>query len=208
MSLFGLALAKLAAIFGAVAVALIVLYILKLRRRRVEVPFARLWAQVAGQKESTALLMRLRRLVSLLLQLVFVALLVLAVGDPRLGVTALAGRSVVLVVDASASMKATDGTPTRLDAAKREARKLARGLGGADLCMVVRMDGQPGPLTGFTGDGPMLLRAIDGIEASDTPADLLGALRFAADALRGRQHPELIIIGDGAYPPDEVAAVA
>jgi Ca-activated chloride channel homolog len=208
VTLFGLALAKLAAIFGGFAAALVVLYILKLRRRRIEVPFARLWAQVAGHKESTALLKHLRRLVSLLLQLLFVALLVLAVGDPRLGITALSGRAVVLVVDASASMKATDGEPTRLDAAKREARKLARGLGGADQCMVVRMDGQPGPLTGFTGDGPALLRAIDGIAASDTPADLLGALRFAADALRGRQRPELIIIGDGAYPAEEVAAVA
>jgi hypothetical protein len=87
VTLLGVALAKLAAIFGGFAAALVVLYILKLRRRRVEVPFARLWAQVAGQKESTALLKHLRRLVSLLLQLVFVALLVLAVGDPRLGVT-------------------------------------------------------------------------------------------------------------------------
>jgi hypothetical protein len=208
VTLFGLALAKLAAIFGAVGAVLIVLYILKLRRRRVEVPFARLWAQVAGQKESTALLKRLRRLVSLLLQLVFVALLVLAVGDPRLGVTALAGRSVVLVVDASASMKATDGAPTRMHAARAEARRLVRGLGGADLCMVVRMDGQPGPLTAFTGDAPALLRAVDGIEASDTPADFLGALRFAADALRGRPRPELVIVGDGAYPAEELAAVA
>ncbi|HEY3351741.1 MAG TPA: VWA domain-containing protein, partial [Polyangia bacterium] len=208
MTLFGLALGELLGLLGAGAGLLVVLYLLKLRRRRVEVPFARLWQQILGEKESTALFRRLKRWASLLVQLVFLALLLFALGDPRLGAGALGGRSIVLLVDASASMKAVDVRPTRLAAARDEARRIVRALGGADLCMVVRLDGQPGPLTGFTGDGPTLLRAVDGIEASDTAADLIGALRFAGDALRGRPRPELILIGDGAYPPAELAAVA
>ena len=38
---------KLAAIFGG---AMVVLYILKLRRRRVQVPFSPLWARVVEEK--------------------------------------------------------------------------------------------------------------------------------------------------------------
>ena len=152
MSLFGLALGKLLAVFGAGAGLLVVLYLLKLRRRRVEVPFVRLWEQIVGEKESTALLKRLKRFASLLVQLLFFALLVLALGDPRLGARTLAGRSIVLLVDASASMQATDVAPSRLAAARAEARRIVRALGGADQCMVVRLDGQPGPMTGFTGD--------------------------------------------------------
>jgi hypothetical protein len=207
VSLFGLALAKLLGLFGVGAGLLVVLYLLKLRRRRVEVPFAPLWQQVLGEKESTALLRRLRRWASLLLQLVFLALLVFALGDPRLGVKTLGGRSILLVVDTSASMKATDVPPSRMAAAREQARRVVRSLGGADQCMIVRLDGQPGPVTGFTGDGAALLRAVDDLAATDTPADLLGGLRFASDALKGRPRPELILVGDGAYPEDALRAV-
>ena len=43
---------------------------------------------------------------------------------------------------------------------------------------------------------------IDSVEASDAPADLRGALAAAADALRDRKNPLVILVGDGAYPPD------
>ena len=81
----GLPLAELVAIFAAVGVGVAVLYVLKLRRRVVAVPFSPLWERILRDKEATTLFSKLKRLLSLLLQLALLALLVLALGDPRAG---------------------------------------------------------------------------------------------------------------------------
>jgi hypothetical protein len=185
---------------------LVVAYILKLRRRRFEVPFSKLWQRVLRDKESSSLWHRLRRLFSLMIQLALLALLVFAATDPRLGQASTSARSVVIIVDASASMKTQDGgpsAPARIERAKAEARGLLMRMGGADVAMIVRMDGQSTALSRFEADTPRLLKVVDGIAASDTPADLPRALQAAADALRGRKNPLIVIIGDGAYRDEQ-----
>jgi von Willebrand factor type A domain/Aerotolerance regulator N-terminal len=206
MNLLGAPLSLVGGAFAAGGAALVALYVLKLRRRRVEVPFAHLWRRVVRNTESTALWKKLRRLISLLVQLTVLALLLFAIGDPRLA-AGTRGRTVVIVVDASASMQSTDAKPTRMEAAKEEARKLVRGLGGDDTAMLVRMDARPAPVSGFQSDDRELLREIDSLDASDAPADLERALRLAADALAGRPRPELVLIGDGAWDDSVLARV-
>ena len=93
------------------ASASLVLYMLKLRRRVVAVPFSPLWERILRDKEATSLFSKLKRLLSLLLQLALLALLVLALGDPRAAESLIKGRTVVVLVDASASMQATDVSP-------------------------------------------------------------------------------------------------
>jgi hypothetical protein len=201
MSLLGLPLTQLLGVFGALGAAVTVLYILRLRRRRVHVPFAKLWERVLREKESTSLFRRLKRILSLLLQLAFLALLTAALGDPRLTTEIQGGRTIVLLLDTSASMKATDGDQgTRLETALGKAREIVRGLSGADSLMVVRMDAQVTPQGPFATDEKALLKTLETVEASDTRADLARALKFCADALRDRKNPLLILVGDGAYP--------
>src|SRR5438445_3306579 len=136
MHFLGLGFAQLATIFGAVGAGVVVLYILKLRRRPVPVPFSPLWARILKDKDATSLFSRLKRLLSLLLQLALLALLVLALGDPRTAIEVVKGRNLVVLVDTSASMQAADGGPSngraRIDQAKDELRKLVRGLGASD----------------------------------------------------------------------------
>ena len=202
MTLLGLTLQQLALAFGVVGAAVTVLYILKLRRRRVQVPFAKLWERVIQERESTSLFRRLKRLLSLLAQLLLLFLITAALGDPRLSSEVLQGRNIILLLDASASMKATDeAAGTRLAAARLKARELVHSKGGADLVMVVSMGGgQVTPLTAFVGDERALSEAIDTVQARDVRADLPRALKFCADALRGRKNPLLILLSDGAFP--------
>jgi hypothetical protein len=185
------------------AAALVALYLLKLRRRRLEVPFAELWRRVLSETQTTALWKRLRRIVSLVVQLVLLALILTALLDPHLSATQ-HGRSIAIVVDCSASMQATDGDGrvggrTRLAAAKDEARRLVRGLAGDDEAMIVAMDARPAPRGGFTRDDRALFADLDALAATDGTADLLRALGLAGDALRGRQRPTLVLVGDGAW---------
>jgi hypothetical protein len=199
VTLAGAPLSTLAPAFAAIGGVLVALYVLKLRRRRVEVPFAGLWRKVLRDTESTALWRKLRRIVSLLVQLAVLALLLLAIGDPRLAASA-RGRTLAIVVDTSASMQTLDASgKSRLDAALTAARRLIRGLGSEDAAILVSMDGRPSPRTGLTADAEELERALDGVKATDTPADVERALRLAGDALSGRPQPTLVLIGDGAW---------
>ena len=201
MILAGLHLAQLATLFGLAGAAVVALYILKLRRRAIAVPFSPLWQRILRDKEATSLFSKLKRLLSLLLQLALLALLVLALGDPRAAATLMKGRNVVVLVDASASMQATDAFPTRLEAAKSEVKKIVRGLGGADRMLVAQMDATVTPLGPMSGDTSELEREVDDIRATDTRADFARALRFATDALRGADSPEIIVVSDGALGP-------
>jgi hypothetical protein len=193
----GLPLAQLLAVFGAVGFGVLVLYILKLRRRVVAVPFSPLWERILRDKEATSLFSKLKRLLSLLLQLALLALLVLALGDPRAAESLIKGRTVVVLVDASASMQATDVSPSRLAAARDEVKKIVRGLGGADRMLVAQMDAMVTPLGPMTGDTSALERELDAVKATDARADFPRALRFASDVLRGVDNGEIVVVSDG-----------
>jgi hypothetical protein len=186
-------------------------YIIKMRRRRFEVPFSHLWKRVLEQKDANALWKQLKRFLSLVLILIILGIVLFAALDPTLGAIDRKARSVVILLDASASMKAVDGdegnTETRLAAAKAKAKGLIDSMGGGDVAMIMKVDGQATPMSRFTSDGPMLNKIIDGIEASDTPADLTRALGAAADALRDRKNPLIVLISDGAYPEQQLGLV-
>lgn len=195
----GLSIAQLAAIFGGAAAFATALYILKLRRRTVPVPFSKLWEKILRDKEATSLFSRLKRLLSLLVQLALLALLVIALGDPRAAATLIKGRNLVVIVDASASMQATDVPPAknRLEAAKDEVKKVIRGLGGSDRMLVAQMDAAITPLGPMSGDTSELERALDSIKPTDARANFPRALRFAGDTLAGLENSEVVIVSDG-----------
>lgn len=199
MHLAGYPLSALLGVFGAAALGAVLLYILKLRRRPVPVVFSPIWRRVLGDRESSKLFSRLKRWLSLLLQLALLALLTLALGDPRLGAASSDARHVVVLIDASASMLASDVKPSRLDKAREAATGLLTGLGSNDRMLIAQMDANVTPLSTMTDDVGALELGLERLRASDTRADLGRGLSFALDSLRGRSHPEIIVISDGAF---------
>src|SRR5215212_4760604 len=103
-----------ALVWAALAIPIVAFYILKVRLRRVPVSTILFWEQVFEEKRPRSLWQRLRHLVSLLVQLAFLLLLVLALAEPFFPWEARQARRLVLVVDNSASMNATDLAPSRL----------------------------------------------------------------------------------------------
>jgi hypothetical protein len=202
----GLAAGQLLAIFGAAAALVVAFYILKLRRRTVAIPFSPLWERILKDKEATSLFSKLKRLLSLLLQLALLALLVLALGDPRTAATLLKGRTLVVLVDASASMQAVDVRPNRLAVAKDKVKEIVRGLGGADRMLVAQMDAMVTPMGPMSGDTSELERELESVTATDARADFPRALRFATDSLRGVENAEIVVVSDGALGPAQDAA--
>src|SRR5215208_1823592 len=105
---------------GLVPPAIFALYFLKLKRQPLEVPSTYLWTKVIEDMHVNSLWQRLRRNPLLFLQLLLVALAILALLRPGWQGESLAGRRFIFLVDRSASMSATDADGgSRLDAAKK-----------------------------------------------------------------------------------------
>ncbi len=198
MTFVGLPLATLLQIGAAAGAIVVVFYILKLRRRPIPVPFSKIWERILRDKEATSLFSQLKRLLSLLLQLLLLALMIAALGDPRTAVNLVESRNIVVLIDASASMRTTDVAPNRLAAAKERVKLMVRGLSGSDRMLIAQMDAAITPLSTMTSEVSDLEAAVAAVQPTDAAADFPRALRFATDTLRGLTRPEVILVSDGA----------
>jgi len=167
-------------VLAGVPVGIIALYFLKLKRKPVKVPSTLLWRKSLEDLHVNSLFQRLRRNLLLFLQLLAVALAMLALAGPRIKGTSGPGQRYVLMIDNSASMSATDVPPSRLEKAKEEARKVVRSMGGDDLAMVVSFAETARVVSNYTGDRRVLLARIDAIEPSQSTTSLREALQVAA----------------------------
>ena len=126
-----------ALLLAGLAVPIVVFYILKIRLRRVPVSTLLFWQQIFEEKKPRSLWQRLRHLSRCCLQLAFLAFLVLALADPIFRWQQAQARRLVLVVDNSASMNASDVAPSRLEAAKDEGRRLIDGMRLGDELAII-----------------------------------------------------------------------
>src|SRR2546427_8413668 len=109
---------------------IIALYFLKLRRQPLEVPSTYLWSRAIEDLHVNSLWQRLRQSLLLFLQLLLIAIIVLTLLRPGWSGTKLEGKRFVFLIDTSASMAATDISPSRLDRARRQAFDFIRGKEG------------------------------------------------------------------------------
>jgi hypothetical protein len=191
-----------AALGAAGAAAITALYLVRLRRRRVAVAFAPLWLGLAGAPRAARFARRLRDWLSLALALALFGALLIGAADPRPAAVDRTGRSLMILIDRSASMSARDEPGTRLAAAKARATEIAGGLYPADRALVASFAGEALAESGFEADPERLARAIAGVTPSDEAGDLPRALAFAAAVLRGRSHPTVVLISDGGFTDD------
>jgi hypothetical protein len=169
-------------LFGGTAAVVAALYLLRLARRRAVVPFSPLWDEVLDAERRRNPFRRLRRLLSLLIQVLVLALVTLALADPRLGDASVA-RDLVLVIDASASMQTLDGPDrTRFDRALADARRLVTDLRAGQSALIISAETSPRLVCRRTADARALLDALAALTPTDGRADLPAALRLACDA--------------------------
>lgn len=162
---------------AAVTVPLLVgLYFLKLRRRPMAVPSTLLWKKAVQDLQVNAPFQRLRNNLLLWLQLLLLALLLLAMARPAGDSVSVTGERVVIVVDHSGSMRATDVGPSRLDEAKREALRLVDAMDSSAAGMVVAFAERATVRQSFTTDHALLRRAIQNVEPTDQRSRLSGAI--------------------------------
>jgi hypothetical protein len=175
---------QVAGLSTAAAAIAVWLYLRQPRAARLRVSTLRFW-ESAPSGSASARRRRLREPLALLAQILFLILLIMALGNPRLGV-ATQGRSVAIVVDAGAwSQMHTSANRMWLDDIRTQAEAFLQQLPSDDRILVLRADSDGAPLVPFTTDRSAVRYAIANLESSSAVADIPRALNEARDALAG-----------------------
>jgi len=181
-----------------VPVGIVALYFLKLRRRPVRVPSTILWRRSLEDMHVNSLFQRLRRNLLLFLQLLAIALAMLALAGPRVKGTSGQGQRFVLMIDNSASMAATDVAPNRLAKAKEAAKRVVSEMDADDLAMVIAFADSARVVSNYTGDRRALVERIGSIQPSQSRTSLREGLQVAAGlANPSKQFGNDKLIGEG-----------
>jgi len=190
----------LALLLALIAIPIVIFYILKVRLRRVPVSTNLFWNQIFEEKPPKSLWQNLRYWLSLLAQLLILALLVLAIADPILSWQTKGARRVVLIMDISASMQAFDKATTRFDSAKQAAQRVLDGVREQDQVAILTAGTQPEVVLGMGNHVPSLRRAINDLQPVDTPANLGSAVELADQLLGDAPNGQVIVFTDQANP--------
>jgi len=191
-------LTPLALAFAALSVPIILMYMLKLRRRDVLVSSTLLWQRLLRDREANAPWQRLRRNLLLLLQLIILSLLVLALARPYILAPKVVSGSVIVLLDASASMQARDVEPTRFDAAIQVVREIVDGLGTGDVASIIAVGPQPQVLASVTGDRTFLRGVLNDVTPTHGPANWKAAFALVSAGATNAAETHVVIVSDGA----------
>jgi hypothetical protein len=179
---------------------IIIIYLIRAQRRREPVSSVLLWRNMVRDLEVRTRFRRPPITLLLVLQLLAVLLGTLTLARPFWETTAPPARQLVVVLDASASMNATDVPPSRLAEAKARARELVGGMGPATAVAVVRA-GPRATLEVAARDAGRAYAAIEAIQPSDGAADMRTAWLLAGSIAAARPDvpAEVVLFTDGAF---------
>jgi von Willebrand factor type A domain/Aerotolerance regulator N-terminal len=190
-----------AAFFFAASIPVVVVFYLLKRKRVVKlVSSTLLWQKFLSETQASAPFQKLRKNWLLILQIILLIFAVLALSRPFFATKAKPAELRVVILDTSASMQATDESPSRFEKARAEALKWVDGLRGSDQMVVLQAGANTEVKQSATSEKAALRRALQACVCSDGPTRLLPALRMAESLVRDQRNAEIHLFSDGAVP--------
>lgn len=185
----------------ALAVPIVLFYMLRLRRQDVEVSSSFLWRRALQDRTANMPWNRLRRNLLLLLQLLLLLLLVLSLARPFFEAATVARGNMVVILDASASMQAVDeaGGESRFERARREANALIDGMSGEARMSLVLAGPASQVVVSASNNKSALRSALTGLLASNGGTDMAQAVTLGAATARQMGDATVVLISDGAF---------
>ena len=180
----------------ALAVPILIVHLLRGQPRRRPTTAAFLWGGLDQQVTARRKWRRPPRSLALLLQLLALVAGVAALARPAVGQAS--GRQFVYLLDASASMQATDLQPSRFEAARALIRDELARLRSGDRATLIRLSRRPEPLASGT-DPAELARGLDRAAPGAAPISLRDGLAMAAQAVERPivEGSEIVVFSDG-----------
>jgi hypothetical protein len=203
-------------IWSAAAVAIVGLYLLRPRARRMEVSSAWLWTGVLKEESARSPIQWLKRHLLALLQVLIALVAMLLLARPALTQQSPVGHTVVLAIDASEPMLASDGDPaiagraggtaSRLDEAKGLALQFLSRLRPGDRAIVMAAADRVEIAAQGTlpGDLRALQQGIQRIQVRATELDVEHAVQVAAGLTQTARLGELVLITGGVADAEQV----
>ncbi|HWY73984.1 MAG TPA: BatA and WFA domain-containing protein [Verrucomicrobiae bacterium] len=196
-------LSPISLLFGLTIPVVIVFYLLKRKRVVKLVSSTLLWQKFISETQASAPFQKLRRNWLLILQIILLILAVLALSRPYFATRAKSSQLRVLILDASASMQATDEFPSRFERAKKDALQWVDSLRDEDKMVVLQVAASTEVKLSETSEKSALRNAIENCQPMDSPTRLVPALKMAESLVRDRgkdSNPEIHLFSDGAVP--------
>ena len=175
---------------------IVLLYMLRQRFIRQEVSSVYLWDRVLRDMEVSTPWQKLKKNILMILQILCVALIAFALSNPYIRVTGKSAGSVVIVIDTSMSMQSTDISPSRIEAAKKEAGRIVENLRPGTPVTLVDMGDEPVILENLSTDSGRVLRCIEEIHAGNYAEDAESTASLINSILKAQPDTRVVFLTD------------
>lgn len=184
-------------LLGLLLPVIVAMYLLKLRRVEREVPSTYLWRKMVRDVEANAPWQKLRPNLLMILQLLFLAVLILALARPFRWVEGAGGDAAIFIFDTSASMNAVDVEPSRIESAKERAHQLVDDLPGTARVTIIEAGREARVLLSSSLDRRQAHLVISEIRAGTGGSDMNVSLELASAIASRQTGAEIIVLSDG-----------
>ncbi len=190
--------------FSIIIPIIFLLYFMRPKRQERVVSSTLLWQQASQDLQASRPWQKLRITTLLLLQILAAIVIVLVLARPATFMSSPIGGNTIIILQASASMQATDVPPSRFETARNDITNLIDGLGPGDELSLITMAKTPQVLIAFSSDKNQLTSALQQAKVTNQDADLEQALSLATSLAAGHTNTQILVIGDGhVLPPDQ-----
>jgi len=186
--------------FSIIIPVILLLYFMRPRRQERVVSSTLLWQQAMQDLQASRPWQRLRITPLLILQILAAIVIVLVLARPATFIRSPIGGYTIIILQASASMQATDVPPSRFEEAKSRVADLIDALGSSDHLSIITMARTPQVIASST-DKSQLAAALQRAKVTNQDADLEQALSLATSLATGHTDAQVLIIGDGHTLP-------
>jgi len=209
--------------FGIIIPIILLLYFMRPKRQERVVGSTLLWQQALQDLQASRPWQRLHITPLLLLQLLAAIVIVLILARPAIFASSPISGDTIIILQASASMQATDTlsggahpgddeaeviAPSRFEEAKNQILDLIDGLGSDGHLSIITMARTPQVLIAASSDKEQLRAKLAQAKVTNQDADLEQAVSLATSLAAGRTNIQLLIIGDGhVLAPDQTLAL-
>jgi Ca-activated chloride channel family protein len=200
-------LAPTALAFSIIIPVILLFYFMRPKRQERIVGSTLIWQQALQDIQASHPWQRLRITPLLLLQLLAALVIVLILARPAIFAASPISGNTIIILQASASMQATDVTPTRFESAKNTIGNLIDSMGPSDHLSLITMARTPQVLVAQSQNKGDAFAALQRARVTNQDADLQQALSLATSLATGEPNVQIIVIGDGHVINSDLAIV-
>lgn len=180
---------------------IVALYMMRMRRKDTPIAGTFLWPPMTYELRSNSMFQRLRFSWLMVLQILALALVILALAKPQILQRASQAKVTAVILDTSASMGSVDVAPSRLEQAKQRVEKMIGSVRTGERLAVIDAGATPRVVFPLSQDTVLMRDRLKQVEASDAPGNMSEALKLAASLVGNMEGGEIVVLSDGVFSP-------